>query len=85
MLGRGATRLLGAWRAASSSTTTMGRSPMSDWVAVNGMLGSPYTRKLMSALRYKHVPFTFHHLMPGNVMGDWEDRGFAHIKPKVKC
>ena len=55
------------------------------WVSVHGANGSPYTRKLMSALRYKHVPFTFHHLMPGNVMGDWEDRGFGHIKPKVQC
>ena len=42
MLGRRAGRqLLGAWRATSAAA---GRSMMSDWVAVNGMYGSPYTR-----------------------------------------
>jgi len=53
------------------------------WVSLYGANGSPYTRKVMSALRYKQIPFTFHHLMPGNLMGDWEEKGLGHIKPKV--
>jgi hypothetical protein len=52
----------------------------SEWVSVQG---SPYTRKVQSALRYKQIPFTQHSLMPDNMMGDWEERGFGNIKPKV--
>jgi len=52
-------------------------------VSLYGANGSPYTRKVMSALRYKHIPFTFQHLMPGNLMGDWDAKGLGHIKPKV--
>ena len=47
MLGRSAVRLLGSWRAASVNA----RSMKSDWVAVNGMLGSPYTRNEQSCIR----------------------------------
>ena len=53
-------------------------------VALHGGNGSPYTRKVMSALRYKQIPFSQHTLMPGNMLGDWEEKGFGHIKPKVK-
>ena len=53
------------------------------WLQLYGANGSPYTRKVMSALRYKHVPFTYHQLMPGNMGGDWEDKGLGHIKPQV--
>ena len=55
----------------------------SDRIEVFGANGSPYTKKVMSALRYKQIPFNFYHLMPGNFMGDWEKRGFSHIKAKV--
>ena len=64
-------------RPLSSSSKHLG------WLQLHGANGSPYTRKVMSALRYKHVPFTFHQLMPGDFMGDWNDKGFGHIKPKV--
>ena len=53
------------------------------WMSVHGGQGSPYTRKVQSALRYKQIPFTSHTLMPGDMMGDWEERGFGEIKPKV--
>lgn len=52
-------------------------------VSLHGGNGSPYTRKVMSALRYKQIPFSQHTLMPGNMLGDWEEKGFGHIKPKV--
>lgn len=52
-------------------------------VSLYGMYGSPYTRKVQAALRYKQVPFTLHQLMPGNVQGDWDELGFSDIKPKV--
>ena len=55
-------------------------APPPGWLELHGANGSPYTRKVMSALRYKHVPFTYHQLMP---MGDWDAKGFGHIKPKV--
>jgi len=58
-------------------------SQASDWVSVYGMYGSPYTRKVQAALRYKQIPFTQHPLMPGNVKGDWDELGFSEIKPKV--
>ena len=47
MLGRSAVRLLVSWRAASVNA----RSMKSDWVAVNGMLGSPYTRNEQRCIR----------------------------------
>ena len=53
------------------------------WVQLHGANGSPYTKKVASALRYKQIPFTFHNLMPGDFQGDWEEKGFGHIKPKV--
>lgn len=53
------------------------------WVQLHGANGSPYTKKVASALRYKQIPFTFHQLMPGDFQGDWEEKGFGHIKPKV--
>ena len=53
------------------------------WLQLYGANGSPYTRKVMAALRYKHLPFTYHQLMPGDFMGDWDDKGLGHIKPKV--
>ena len=55
----------------------------SDWVSLHGANGSPYTKKVQTALRYKQIPFTFHQLMPNNFNGDWEEKGFGHIKPKV--
>ena len=55
----------------------------SDRVEVYGANGSPYTKKVKSALRYKQIPFNFHHLMPGNFMGDWGEKGLGHIKAKV--
>jgi len=55
----------------------------SDRVEVYGANGSPYTKKVKSALRYKQIPFNFHHLMPGNFMGDWDEKGLGHIKAKV--
>jgi len=55
----------------------------SEGVALYGMHGSPYTRKIQAALTYKQVPFTLHPLMPGNVQGDWDELGFSDIKPKV--
>ena len=55
----------------------------SDWVSLHGANGSPYTKKVQTALRYKRIPFTFHQLMPNNFNGDWEEKGFGHIKPKV--
>ena len=55
----------------------------SDRLEVYGANGSPYTKKVKSALRYKQIPFNYYHLMPGNFMGDWEKRGFGHIKAKV--
>jgi len=55
----------------------------SEWVDLYGGYGSPYTRKVQSALRYKKIPFAQHMLMPGDMMGDWEEKGFGHIKPKV--
>ena len=58
-------------------------STSSDWLELHGANGSPYTKKVASALRYKRIPFTFHHLMPGNFQGDWEEKGFGNIKPKV--
>ena len=58
-------------------------STSSDWLELHGANGSPYTKKVASALRYKRTPFTFHHLMPGNFQGDWEEKGFGGIKPKV--
>ena len=41
------------------------------------------SRKVQAALRYKRVPFTTHDLMPGDMNGDWEDRGFGDVRPKV--
>ena len=38
---------------------------------------------MQAALRYKRVPFTTHDLLPGDMNGDWEERGFGDIKPKV--
>ena len=55
----------------------------SERVEVYGANGSPYTKKVKSALRYKQIPFNFYHLMPGDFSGDWEERGLGHIKPKV--
>ena len=55
----------------------------SEWVSLHGANGSPYTKKVQTALRYKQIPFTFHQLMPNNFNGDWEEKGFGHIKPKV--
>jgi len=56
---------------------------LADWVQVHGAHGSPYTRKVQAALRYKRVPFTSHSLMPGDINQDWAERGFGEIKPKV--
>merc|ERR1719495_521852 len=67
--------------------TEVSRSQQGDsrsLVSLHGGNGSPYTRKVMSALRYKQIPFSQHTLMPGNMLGDWEEKGFGHIKPKVK-
>ena len=55
----------------------------SEWVSLHGVNGSPYTKKVQAGLRYKQIPFTYHQLMPNNFNGDWEERGFGHIKPKV--
>ena len=55
----------------------------SEWVDLYGGFGSPYTRKVQSALRYKKIPFSQHTLMPWDMMGEWEEKGFGHIKPKV--
>ena len=63
--------------------TMASRSSPPGWLQLHGANGSPYTRKVMSALRYKHLAFTYHQLMPGDFMGDWDDKGFGHIKPKV--
>ena len=43
-----------------------------------------HPRKVQAALRYKRVPFTSHDLMPGDVNGDWQERGFGDVKPKVR-
>ena len=43
-----------------------------------------HPRKVQAALRYKRVPFTTHDLMPGDVNGDWQERGFGDVKPKVR-
>lgn len=48
-----------------------------------GGYGSPYTRKVESALRYKRIPFIQRQLMPGNITGDWTEHGLDHIRPKV--
>ena len=67
----------------SSSWQTRSVHSGPDWVSLHGVNGSPYTKKVQTALRYKQIPFTFHQLMPNNFNGDWEDKGFGHIKPKV--
>ena len=67
----------------SSSWQTRSVHSGTDWVSLHGVNGSPYTKKVQTALRYKQIPFTFHQLMPNNFNGDWEDKGFGHIKPKV--
>ena len=67
--------LLSSSRGVHSSST--------DWVSLHGVNGSPYTKKVQAALRYKQIPATFHQLMPNNFNGDWEEKGFGDIKPKV--
>jgi len=52
-------------------------------VTVYGGYGSPYTRKVEAALRYKRVPFIRKDLMPGNITGDWDKLRLSHIKAKV--
>ena len=67
----------------TSKCFSRGVQTASDWVSLHGANGSPYTKKVQTALRYKRIPFTFHQLMPNNFNGDWEEKGFGHIKPKV--
>ena len=73
-------------RIIASTSKCLSRSVQTDgseWVSLHGANGSPYTKKVQTALRYKQIPFTFHQLMPNNFNGDWEEKGFGHIKPKV--
>lgn len=58
-------------------------SSVCDHVTIYGAYGSPYTRKVESALRYKRVPVVKKHLMPGNLDGAWDALNMQHIKPKV--
>jgi len=74
--------MLGAVVRRSISTTSAIRAK-EGWLEVHGGYGSPYTRKVQAALRYKQLPFSNHQLMPGNLTGDWDEKGFSDIKPKV--
>ena len=82
VLGRGLANMLGAVVRRSISTTSAIRAK-EGWLEVHGGYGSPYTRKVQAALRYKQLPFSNHQLMPGNLTGDWDEKGFSDIKPKV--
>ena len=75
--------MLGGLARRTLSTTSAFSAAKEGWLEVHGGYGSPYTRKVQAALRYKQLPFSNHQLMPGNLTGDWDERGFSDIKPKV--
>ena len=83
VLGRGFANMLGGVARRTLSTTSGVSAAKEGWLEVHGGYGSPYTRKVQAALRYKHLPFSNHQLMPGNLTGDWDEKGFSDIKPKV--
>merc|ERR1711990_205159 len=83
VLGRGVANMLGGVAKRTLSTTSSIGAAKEGWLEVHGGYGSPYTRKVQAALRYKQLPFSNHQLMPGNLTGDWHEKGFSDIKPKV--
>ena len=83
VLGRCFANILGGAARRTLSTTNSISAAKEGWLEVHGGYGSPYTRKVQAALRYKQLPFSNHQLMPGNLTGDWDEKGFSDIKPKV--